>query len=105
VRIVGSVTLHGEKIAFGAHAVDRFRQRVEPEMGFMEARAKLEELAAGAKIQLDQPRGIRLTTLRDQILNDGWLVFKHKGQLVVLPLVPWPNGHAAPTCLARKEKA
>lgn len=104
MRIVGSAWLNGDKIMFGAHAVDRFRQRVEPEMGFMEARAKLEELAATGKIQLDKPPGIHITNLRDEILNEGWLVFRHHGKLVVLPLVPWPQGYAAPTCLARKER-
>lgn len=102
MRVVGSIRLHGDKISFGAHAVDRFRQRVHPEWGFDEAKVKLEELAKEGEIRLEPPAGVRITTLRDRILNDGWLVFTYMGKLVVLPLVPWPQGYAAPTCLARE---
>lgn len=102
MRVVGSVWLHGQKITFGAHAVDRFRQRVHPEWGFQEARRNLLEQAADGEIHLEPPDGIRLTTLRDEILNDGWLTFTCLGKVVVLPLVPWPQGSAAPTCLAKE---
>lgn len=102
MRVIGHATVLGERVMFGSHAVDRFRERVEPG-SFPNARSRLEALiGAKGRIREDVPRGVRVRSLRDQILTVGYLTFEEAGQFVVLPLVPWPGGLAATTCLTTR---
>jgi hypothetical protein len=103
MRVVGRIRVAGETVMFGAHVVDRFRQRVIPGLKFEDARKRLIELAGAGQLVYEQPRGFRTTTLRDRILNVAWLTFDHEGRSIVLPLVPWPGGLVAPTCVPVKE--
>lgn len=105
MRVVGHATVQGERIMFGSHCVDRFRERVEAET-FSKARSRLVTLiGAKGRIRERVPSGVRVRSLRDQIITVGYLTFEHAGQTVVLPLVPWPGGLAATTCLTTRSRA
>lgn len=105
MRVVGSAQVRAEKVMFGSHVVDRFRERVRPDLSFPAARELLRRILPDANLCHDIPNGIHCNSLRDQILTVGWLTFQHHDTSIVLPLVPWPEGLVATTCITRRAEA
>lgn len=101
MNVVAITEVRGEKVVFGPHTVQRFRERVEPELGYYNAIRRLREYLRAGKLRPFPPPGLQ-TRHQAHPENVGYLTFRHDVGLVVLPLIEGEDGYAAPTCLTAR---
>jgi hypothetical protein len=81
------------------HAVERFRERIAPEMTIGEARRTLTALKAGARVLRDRPAWAGRTAWERQFTTTGYIVITST-PACVLPIEARDGMFLATTCLA-----